>query len=107
MAADPSVNRVSTAELRLLFETGHFAERITSGELIEILESEGRPSPRSGEPYGTRSQIIAYMTREGRIVLRLHRYLRPDGTLGASGKPDPKYIFHDNVIYKQARPAHA
>lgn len=28
-------------------------------------------------------------------IARAHRYLRPDGTLGASGKPDPKLFSTD------------
>jgi hypothetical protein len=28
-----------------------------------------------------------------------HQYLRPDGTLGASGRPDPKAIFSEDVLY--------
>jgi hypothetical protein len=33
----------------------------------------------------------------------VHQYLRPDGTLGASGLPDPKLVVHEGVVYKLAR----
>jgi hypothetical protein len=29
----------------------------------------------------------------------IHRYLRPDGTLGASGRPDPKRLVEGGVKY--------
>jgi len=32
-------------------------------------------------------------------VALVHQYLRSDGTLGASGQPDPKRIVIGNVVY--------
>lgn len=32
-------------------------------------------------------------------VATAHRYLLSDGTLGASGKPDPKAMKHDGKFY--------
>jgi hypothetical protein len=29
----------------------------------------------------------------------VHFYLRPDGTIGGSGQPDPKWLFEDGVVY--------
>jgi hypothetical protein len=29
----------------------------------------------------------------------VHQYLQPDGTLGASGQPDPKRLLHDGILY--------
>jgi hypothetical protein len=34
-----------------------------------------------------------------RKVATAHRYLLPDGTIGASGKPDPKSMKHDGNFY--------
>jgi len=33
-------------------------------------------------------------------MVEIHRYLQPDGTLGASGRPDPKRVNMGDVIYK-------
>ena len=69
---------------------------------MECIESHGTPNPRVGEPPGTESQIVSYMRNTGRgleRVCRVHRYLRPDGTIGASGKLDPKSILHDGTLY--------
>jgi hypothetical protein len=37
---------------------------------------------------------------QGRTVARVHQYLRMDGSLGASGRPDPKMLYIDGVIYE-------
>jgi hypothetical protein len=51
------------------------------------------------EPTGTRSQMLLHYDVDGKPIALTHRYLRPDGTLGASGQPDPKVIVIDNVVY--------
>jgi hypothetical protein len=64
--------------------------------------SEGSPSPRMGQPVGTRSQLVEYWdAQQGRLVkvALAHRYLLADGSLGASGKPDPKQVLHQGMLY--------
>jgi len=76
--------------------------RIDRGELLEVVRSEGAPNPRVGEPSGTRSQRVEYWESAGsalRKVATVHRYLRPDGSLGASGLPDPKRVLHEGLLY--------
>jgi hypothetical protein len=91
---------VSAQELREMFNTGRFWERLKQGELIEKLDREGHPSPKfSGEPPCTRSQIIAYLDSSGHRVAVVHQYLKKDGTLGGSGKPDPKKVFYQGKLY--------
>src|SRR5437879_1781986 len=43
------------------------------------------------EPKGTRSQSMPYSLMGLKIAV-CHQYKRPDGSFGASGKPDPKII---------------
>jgi hypothetical protein len=100
MAPERPRIRVSPQELRQLFNSQRFWERAKSGQLAEKLDSEGHPSPKdSGEPPCTRSQIIAYLDSSGHRVAVVHQYLRKDGTLGGSGKPDPKKVFHQGKLY--------
>lgn len=35
----------------------------------------------------------------GLEVAKAHRYLRRDGTIGASGKPDPKSFFDGDTLF--------
>ena len=40
-----------------------------------------------------------YYNQAGQRVMTLQYFLRPDGTLGASGKLDPKELLVGNVMY--------
>ena len=83
-----------------MFNAGLYWERAQSGELSEKLIRDGHPSPlASREPPCTQSQIIAYLDTKGRKVAIVHQYLRKDGSLGGSGKPDPKKLFHEGILY--------
>jgi hypothetical protein len=75
-------------------------EKVQSGELVPHLLREGDPPPDAGQDEGTKSQYIAYRTREGKTIAEVHQYLRKDKTLGASGKPDPKMVLHEGVVYR-------
>ena len=90
----------SAAEIRRLFNDGEFLARVQRGELTEALVTESHPSPpRASLPDCTRSQILAYFDPQGVKVALIHQYLRPDGSLGASGRPDPKKLLLDGVLY--------
>lgn len=66
----------------------------------------GRHTPDSkNEPPGTESQMISIRDSDGFEVARVHAYVRPDGSLGASGKPDPKTVYDEvgNIVYMQQK----
>jgi hypothetical protein len=92
--------RIDEWELRRIFNDLRIAERADRGELrAEIKRS--RPvmdaSIRNWVP-GTLSQEIRYYDAENNLVAKAHRY-RPDGTLAAGGKPDPKRVMNEGTIY--------
>jgi hypothetical protein len=96
---------VPAADLRKIFNDLRLWERAQSGEYDEVVWRDGHPSPkRSGEPYCTRSQIIRYRDRSDRTVAIVHQYLRPDGTIGGAGRPDPKRLVRHGVIYAVTSP---
>jgi hypothetical protein len=74
---------------------------IANGALTaQYLRDAALRNPASvGEPPGTRSQVIRYVDPTGQWIVEVHRYLRPDGTLGAGGRPDPKRLRLAGVIY--------
>ena len=51
-------------------------------------------------PVCTRSQILVYVDRDQKAVAMVHQYLKPDGQIGASGQPDPKWLLHDGIVYQ-------
>ncbi len=80
---------------------GGFEEGLRTGRYKAAVRRSGHPSPpAAGEPFCTRSQILElYDTATGARVALVHRYLRPDVTLGASGRPDPKAVVIDGVLF--------
>jgi len=100
----PPTHRVTKQELRDLFNA-IILPRVQAGELREKIRSDGTPDPRNNQPPGSRSQIVAYhevaQGGSARAIALAHRYLRPDGTLGGSGKrlPDPRWVFHEGKIF--------
>jgi len=62
-------------------------------ELYAVVSKDGLAPSDVGQPPGTRSQIVRYFRRSDDLMVAIvHQYLRPDGTLGASGLPDPKWL---------------
>ncbi len=92
--------RVTAAELRRIFNEEGCVERAQTGELVAVIVHSGTPNPEIGLPPGSRSQLVSYRTAGGEELARAHRYLLPDGKIGASGKPDPKRVFRDGVLYR-------
>ncbi len=86
--------------LRSYFKSAGYWEAVQHGMLTTKILRNGHPSPPlAGEPLCTRSQMIAYLDLGGNEVARVHQYLRPDGTIGLSGKPDPKRVVYNGTLY--------
>jgi hypothetical protein len=90
--------------LRELFNARDFPTLIRAGIVADRPKDEYPTPPSRGEPPGTLSQTRLYVhVSIGRVAI-VFQYRRPDGTLGASGLPDPKMLVDGNdVLY----PAHA
>lgn len=86
-----------------MFNEARFVERAESGELKAALIYSGKPIRKVGLPEGSRSEMISYRDANDFELARAHRYVLPDGRIGASGKPDPKRIFKDGRLYAIAR----
>lgn len=72
---------------------------IESGELTaKALRDSHLKTEHHGERPCTRSQTLRFHDADGRWIVEVHQYLRKDGTLGASGRPDPKRLRHQGKI---------
>ncbi len=79
--------------LRAMFNEGQYLERVTRGELEEVIKRSYAAPPGAGEPPGTLCQVLRYVNASGEVVARAFRYLRPDGAIGGpTGDHDPKWI---------------
>jgi hypothetical protein len=82
-----------------MFNDGKYWEKVQNGTLLAKLMANNHPSsPKAPVPACTKSQYLIYINNAGQKVAAVHQYLRPDGTLGASGRPDPKeLLIHGNL----------
>ena len=97
------IHFVSESIIREAFNSGQFWERARRGEFwVEIDRNNHLKRGRAreaGQPYCTRTQFVMYFDEDG-LVAAMHQYRRRDGTLGASGRPDPKYLRLEDRILK-------
>ena len=85
------------------FNTSQYYERLLRKELIARVVGYNnhlnkQQRKKAEEPKCTRSQMVLYSTLEGEPVALVHQYRRKDGTLGGSGKPDPKKLISPDKI---------
>ena len=100
MATRP-VKIVNAKHIRELFHQANCPARLASGLLRESLRRSKHPAaPRAKMPVCTRSQMVTYVDGTGEAVAIVHRYLLPDGRIGASGQADPKWLLHDGTVYQ-------
>lgn len=94
----PPEKLVPARTIQTLFNEGRYYERTLLGEFrTQVLKSRVPKHLHTREPPGTLSQIVAYYGPQGRVAV-VHQYLRPDGSLGASGRPDPKQLLHEGTL---------
>ena len=97
----PQLKRISATEMQKMFNEGGCWEKLRTGEITAVLLEDRHPSlTAANEPFCTRSQMVSYRDANNQEIARVHQYLRTDGTLGASGKPDPKRLFKDGILYR-------
>ncbi len=91
---------MTSSELRRIFRESNILDRMRSGELRQVLSRDDHPAPpASGQPFCTRSQILSFFDADDNKIVVLHQYKRPDGSLGGSGRPDPKRLLIGRTIY--------
>jgi len=81
--------------IRQYFNKNGYFNKMLKGEFTTRVGWKKHHAPID-EPICTYSQIVYYYDNTRRLVAIVHQYLRPDGTIGASGKPDPKRIYLKN-----------
>jgi hypothetical protein len=101
MTVNPTpVRRVTAPEICQKFNKGNYWGRAKAGEFtILVMENKHPAQTLAKEPFCTRSQMVSYRDGSNEIA-RVHQYVKPNGQLGASGKPDPKRLLHNGVLYR-------
>ena len=88
MANQPSKRLVHVSTLLQMFKDTGYEDAVLNGTAQAGTAYRDAPAPPH-QPPGTRSQSVPCFLRGVKIAV-CHRYLLPDGRLGASGLPDPK-----------------
>lgn len=84
------------AEVRRIFNEMRYFERYVAGDLSILISEDRHPEPSpQGHPSCTRSRCVYFV--DGDVyVASAHMYLRPDGSVGGSGRPDPRVVVTDD-----------
>lgn len=90
---------VNAEELRRLFNEADYYARTQTGEFQEQVVYDRPPARSSRQSTGTRSQRVVYVDATGKQVATVHQFVRPDGSIGGSGLPDPKTLRVGNTLY--------
>jgi hypothetical protein len=64
-----------------------------------IKRNSHRRNPTETLPYCTHSQIVNYYDASGNRVAVVHQCVLPDGSIGGSGRPEPKRIWIGGVSF--------
>ncbi len=93
---EPEERFVSESIIREAFNSGQFWQRAREGEfgvwVDEDYHFSRRQARERGFEYCARRQILRYYDSDNILIAVVHQVRKRDGTLGASGLPDPKYL---------------
>jgi hypothetical protein len=103
MSESPPRVYVDAWTLRQKFNALLYYQRYVAGELRAQVDDEYVPNPEYGFPPGTRSQRVIYYDGETAVAV-VHQYILPDGSIGASGRPDPKWLLDGGTIFMLESP---
>ncbi len=83
-----------------IFNEAGYWEKAKKGEFTAHLLESNVSKTLSQETVEIVSQMVSYRDSTGREMARVHQFVRPNGTLAASGMPDPKRLYKDGVLYR-------
>jgi hypothetical protein len=96
---------VNADALRRLYAEAAIEQREANGDLTtKVVYSKHVDPPLTFAPPCTRSRRKAFFDSNATKVAEVHYYECPDGSIAASGRLDPKEVFHDGnrYIYDQS-----
>lgn len=101
--AAPPIERISVDEMRQRFNGSGYWEKVKSGQWTAVVMRSNVSSALPRETVEITSLMLSYRDEDGREMARVHQYERPDGSIAASGLPDPKRLFLDGTLYRLVR----
>jgi hypothetical protein len=92
--------RISVDEMRQKFNSSGYWEYVQSGKWTSHTLESRISGALPEETVEITSVMLSYHDENGNEMARVHQYQRPDGSIAASGKPDPKRLVQDGVLYR-------
>ena len=96
----PIIKRVTSEEMCKRFNEGGYWDRTKTGELTVVLMESNVSTLLTQETVEITSQMLSYRDHDDNEIVRVHQFVRPDGSLAASGMPDPKRLLEGGVLYR-------
>ena len=93
---------VNQSEMQRLFNN-HYLRAYERGDLTKVVVKSGKPDPANRQLIDTKSEIWNLFNNRGNYIAKVHAYVKADGTLAASGKPDPKELLIGQNRYVLSR----
>ena len=94
------LDRISVDEMRQKFNGSGYWENVKSGKWTAIVMESRTSDALPNETVEITSLMLSYRDEAGNEMARVHQYQRPDGSIAASGKPDPKRMVRDGTLYR-------
>jgi len=96
----PSIRakRVCPWIVRAKFNAAQFVEHAARNELQVRGPRSWLTPPGQNQVPGTATEKLEYMTPQGQRLAIAIQYRRPDGTLGSSDRPEPKWLVEGSEI---------
>lgn len=81
-------------------------QELIAGKVTCNIVDANNPCISGRIPLGSVSQSLRLYDTSNTQVAKIHRYIKPDGAIGASGKNDPKRLTIGSVVFHQPREGH-
>jgi hypothetical protein len=94
------IKRINPEEMREMFNDGQYWEKVQNGQWTAVILESRFSDALTEENVAITSVMVSYRDENEDEMARVHQYQRPDGSLAASGLPDPKRLFKDGVLYR-------
>jgi hypothetical protein len=86
--------------MRKRFNESGYWDKVKNGRWTAVPLASRISDALDQETVQITSLMFSYRNENGEEMARVHQYERPDGTIAASGKPDPKRLVQDGILYR-------
>jgi len=91
-------HKVDKWQLRQTWNDPQFQAALLARTTQRVMVREDLAPPDAGQLPGALSQVYdLFDNRTSELLAPFHRYRNPDGSIGASGLPDPMFLLVDGV----------